>query len=85
LLPDLETISAHGALSGIMEKANEYFIHAAECRTMAARATNAEHKAMLLEMATKWENLGEERQILLRRKERIAAIESATPRDSSNR
>jgi hypothetical protein len=44
-----------------MLKVSEYDQHAAECRQMAARTTNAVHKKQLEEMAEAWGMLAEER------------------------
>ena len=40
-----------------MSKASEYRRQATQCREMAERVTQAEHRAQLLEMAATWEQL----------------------------
>lgn len=59
-----------------MQKAGEYHERAAECRAMAARTQNPEHKEMLAAMAATWENLAAERAALIARQQRIAAFET---------
>jgi hypothetical protein len=49
-----------------------------ECQKLAAGTQNAEHKAMLMKMAETWEGLANEREELIARKERIAALEQAS-------
>ena len=61
-----------------MQKASEYHKHAEECRMLAGRSLDPEHKAALIEMAETWENLAKEREALVARKERIAALEIPT-------
>ncbi len=58
-----------------MQKASEYHNHAEECRRLAGRSLDPEHKAALIKMAETWENLAKERKALVARKERIAALE----------
>lgn len=48
----------------------------AECRALAARTAKPEHKCMLEGMAETWEQLAQQREALLARRARIAAIES---------
>lgn len=43
---------------------------------MAARATNADHRAMLAKMAETWEALAQKREEKLAREERLAALEA---------
>jgi hypothetical protein len=40
-----------------MQKTAEYEPHAAQCRQLAARTTNADHKAQLEQMAKAWDEL----------------------------
>lgn len=54
-----------------MKKACEYHRHAAECRVMASRAHDPEHKAMLLQMAETWDSLAVAREMRLARQRRI--------------
>lgn len=65
--------------NGIVKKAAEYHTRADECRTLAARAANPEHKAMLHSMAETWENLARQRENFLARKARIASLEQPIP------
>ena len=58
-----------------MKKASEYHEHAEECRLLAGRSLDPEHKDALIKMAETWENLAREREALVARKERIAALE----------
>ena len=44
-----------------MNKVSDYRKHAEECRSMADRNPNEEHRKMLLNMAETWEMLAEER------------------------
>jgi len=58
-----------------MRKASEYHLHAEECRVLAGRANNPEHKNMLASMGETWERLAQQREALVARKARIAALE----------
>jgi hypothetical protein len=58
-----------------MHKASEYHLRAEECRALAARTPDPEHKQMLATMAETWENLAKQREALVARKARIAALE----------
>jgi hypothetical protein len=49
-----------------MKKASEYRLHAEECRALAAGMTG-EQRDQLIEMASTWERLAEERSDLVRR------------------
>lgn len=44
----------------VMKRASEYKAHAQECRDLAARMEQAEHRAQLLQMAEHWAALAEE-------------------------
>jgi hypothetical protein len=56
----------------LVKKAAEYHTRADECRALAARAANPEHKAMLHSMAETWENLARQREnFLARRRESL--------------
>ena len=55
-----------------MKKASEYRLHAEECRQLAARMQVGEHRDQLLEMASNWEAMAEERAQLLRRHPELA-------------
>jgi hypothetical protein len=57
-----------------MKKAVHYRTHADECRMMARRATSAEHRVMLLSMASTWESLALDREAHLARQDRIAKL-----------
>ena len=61
-----------------MKKANDYHLRAEECRGLAARASKPEHRAMLGRMAETWEDLAKQRERLIARRERIAALEHQT-------
>ena len=54
-----------------MKKASEYHQHAKECRDLASRATDKEHRKTLLKMADTWEGLGNEREVYLAQKLRL--------------
>jgi len=58
-----------------MRKAYEYQDRAQECRALASRASDPGHKSMLTGMAETWETLARQREALLARKARIAALE----------
>jgi hypothetical protein len=58
-----------------MRKASEYYQRAQECRGLASRASDPDHKSMLASMAETWETLAQQREALLARKARIAALE----------
>jgi len=60
-----------------LKKASEYRGHAQECRLLAGRTSNFEHKAMLSKMAETWETLARDREAHVARQRRIAAFESA--------
>ena len=62
--------------SGELQKASEYHLRAEECRGLAARTANSEHKTLLAGMAETWEQLAQQRETLLARRQRIAAIEA---------
>jgi hypothetical protein len=57
-----------------MKKAHEYHQRAEECRALAKRASQAEYRAALIEMAETWENLAHERETFVTRQRRIAAL-----------
>jgi len=44
-----------------MRKASEYRKHAEECRELARRMKSPEHRDQLLEMASHWERMEQER------------------------
>ncbi len=50
-----------------MKKASEYRKHAEECRVLANRMAQGEHRDQLLDMAPTWDKLAEERSDLIRR------------------
>ncbi|HTM61814.1 MAG TPA: hypothetical protein VL199_15790 [Burkholderiales bacterium] len=66
-----------------MQKASEYHQRAEECRLLAARTRDPEHKVLLAEMAETWETLARQREALLARKMRIAALEMPKDEPSS--
>ena len=59
-----------------MEKVHDYRQHAEECRSMAGRASKAEHREMLLNMAAIWDSLAEDRQADAVRKQRLADLQA---------
>jgi hypothetical protein len=63
-----------------VQKASQYHLHAEECRGLVAKATKPEHKAMLGQMAETWDDLAEQRERLIGRRERIAALEQKSER-----
>ena len=60
-----------------MKKASEYHQHGKECRELAARSGNAEHRAALIKMAETWENLARNRAAHVARLRRIEALTSS--------
>jgi hypothetical protein len=55
-----------------MKKASEYRQHAQECRQLANRMEQGEHRNQLLEMAATWDKLASERSDLVRRHPELA-------------
>ena len=45
-----------------MKKASEYWTHAQECRALAKRMGQGEHRDQLIAMAETWERLAEQRE-----------------------
>jgi hypothetical protein len=64
-----------------LQKASEYHSRADECRALAARTAKPEHKIMLEGMAETWERLAQQREALIARRARIAAIEGTQESD----
>ena len=60
-----------------LQKTSEYHARADECRALAARTANPDHKSMLLSMAATWESLAVQREAHLARRERLASLESS--------
>lgn len=60
-----------------MKKVSEYHQHGKECRELAARSGNAEHRAALIKMAETWENLARNRAAHVARLRRIEALTSS--------
>ena len=60
-----------------MKKASEYRAHAEECRLLAARTVDPEHKGMLAKMGERWDGLANDREQYLVQQQRIA--EKAIP------
>jgi hypothetical protein len=58
-----------------VKKASEYRKHAEECRILARRETEAEHRDQLLEMAAVWEQLARERSELIANHPKLAEPE----------
>ena len=72
-----------------MKKASEYRKHAEECRVLANRMEQGEHRDQLLEMAATWDRLAAERSDLIRRHPELGmtgehAEEVATARPGSS-
>jgi hypothetical protein len=59
-----------------LKKVSEYRDHAEECRTMAKHAASESHREMLLEMASTWDDLAENRERTMASKQRIARLEN---------
>jgi hypothetical protein len=59
-----------------MKKVEGYRQHAKECRSMANRSRSPEEKAMLLNMASTWYSLADDREAHIERQKRLAALES---------
>ena len=57
-----------------MKKAEDYRVHAEECRHLATQGT-ASAREQLLKMAETWESLAADREKELARQERIKALE----------
>jgi hypothetical protein len=55
-----------------MQEVAEFRGYAEDCRKIAQSTTNSEHKRRLLEMATVWDLLAEEREALIRGAKRSA-------------
>ncbi len=58
-----------------MKKASEYRQHAEECRDLARRAKEAEHRDMLLNMAATWDSLAAERLLASARRQHMETFE----------
>jgi hypothetical protein len=58
-----------------MQSVEDYLRHAAECRTMAAKDPNPEHKPPLEQMAAAWDRLAESRKRALTQRHQNAAGE----------
>ena len=55
-----------------MQEVAEFRGYAEDCRRIARSTTNADHKRRLLEMATVWDLLADEREALIRGAKRAA-------------
>ena len=55
-----------------MKKFSEYRQHAEECRVLAHRMEQGEHRDQLLTMAETWDRLADDREALIRRHPEIA-------------
>ena len=55
-----------------MKKASEYRKHAEECRALARQVPEGPQRDQLLEMARTWDNLANDRDILLQKHPEIA-------------
>ena len=58
----------------VVRKASEYRQHAAECRELANKARSPQRE-MLLNMATTWQGLAEDRDKQIARQKRIEAFD----------
>jgi hypothetical protein len=58
-----------------MKKAAEYQQHAEECRTLANKASRAEDRETLIQMAETWESLAKERARQVAQQRRIEELE----------
>jgi hypothetical protein len=58
-----------------MKKVSEYREHAEECRALARRSKSSADRDMLLNMATTWDSLADDRIKSAERQERIAKLE----------
>ena len=67
-----------------MKKAAQYRQHAEECRTLAARTSDPEHKKMLMEMAETWNGLAKQRAEKIARQRRIAELEGSSGAEISD-
>jgi hypothetical protein len=56
-----------------MKKGSEYRQHALECRALANKMEQGEHRDQLLRMAETWERLADDRERLIRRHPEIAS------------
>jgi hypothetical protein len=63
-----------------LQKASEYHLRAEECRVLAARTNDAEHKAILGHMAETWEDMAQQREAEIARKERLAVLDKVAKR-----
>ncbi len=66
-----------------MKKASEYHQHAAECQQLANLAKEPGQKAMLVKMATTWENLAQEREAHVARQRRLAILEGTPAKNKA--
>jgi hypothetical protein len=54
-----------------MQQVHEYRKHADECRALASKAMNADHRQRLLGLAAQWDALAEDREKLLKTQNRL--------------
>ena len=57
-----------------MKKASQYRLNAAECRQLANRMDNGEHRDQLLDMAATWDRLAGERVEMIIRHPELALL-----------
>jgi hypothetical protein len=60
-----------------MKKVSEYREHAEECRVLARAAASPQHRDMLLNMASTWDALADDRQKANATQERLAKLDVA--------
>jgi hypothetical protein len=58
-----------------MKKVSEYREHAEECRVLARAAASPQHRDMLLNMASTWDALADDRQKANARQDRLTKLE----------
>ena len=62
-----------------MDKISEFRLHAEECRTLAKRADSADHRHILLNMASMWDSLAEGRKRTRGRQDNFESDDSGKP------
>jgi hypothetical protein len=54
-----------------LKQVREYRQHAEECRALAAKVRYPDHKAQLLDLASRWETLADEREKMLAQRRKL--------------
>ena len=57
-----------------MKQVEDYREHAQECRAMAAKAINADHRQRLLDLAAQWDALADDREKLLKSQQKLRDV-----------